>query len=66
MAEYELNSFSFEVYVSVYSNSLGRKDQNPAILHTRKKKLIRIKNKNKNSQTEHFFFRCLQHCHKTC
>ena len=37
MAEYELKSFSFEVFVSVYSNNLGRKDQNPAILYTRKK-----------------------------
>ena len=36
-AEYELKSFSFEVFVSVYNNNLGRKDQHPAILYTRKK-----------------------------
>ena len=30
------------------------------------KKLIRIKNNNKNSLTEHLFFRCLQHCRKNC
>ena len=28
MVEYELNSFSFEVFVSVYSNSLGREKIN--------------------------------------
>ena len=35
------------------------------LFSTPEKKLIRIKNNDKDSLTEHLFFRCLQHCCKT-
>ena len=70
MAEYELNSFSLiPLVLRLLSRSIATfRDEKTKILLscTPEKKLIRIKNNNKNSLTEHFFFRCLQHCRKNC
>ena len=71
MAEYELKSFSFEVFVSVYNNNLTKilKSRNP--VHPKKinlnKKIIITNSATKlflSFSFSFFCFRCLQHCRK--
>ena len=56
MAEYELKSFSFEVFVSVYNNNLTKILKSRYPVHP--KKLIWIKNNNNKlaNETLSFFF----------